>query len=193
MWLTRPGAPPVRFRFADPPRADAAATLARLRRMGFGLELLSGDRASVAGPLAAQLGIDDWRAGQTPAAKVARLGELARAGKRVLMVGDGINDAPALAAALVSIAPARGADIARAAADLVFQGGRLDAVAEAVGVARAARRLVAQNLAFALAYNLLAVPVAISGQLTPLFAAIAMSASSLLVILNALRLSGGRR
>ncbi|MEO0035225.1 MAG: Nitrogen fixation protein FixI [Pseudomonadota bacterium] len=193
VWLTRPGHPPVRFRFVDPPRADAAATLARLRQMGFGLELLSGDRPSVAGPLAAQLGIDDWRAGQTPAAKGTRLDELSRAGKRVLMVGDGINDAPALAAALVSIAPARGADIARAAADLVFQGGRLDAVAEAVGVARAARRLVAQNLAFALAYNLLAVPVAVSGQLTPLFAAIAMSASSLLVILNALRLSGGRR
>jgi len=193
LWLSRPEAPPVRFRFADAPRADAAAALDRLRRLGLSLELLSGDRAAVAGPLAARLGLASWRAEQSPAAKAARLTALARAGRRVLMVGDGINDAPALAAAMVSIAPARGADIARAAADLVFQGGRLDAVAEAVEVARAARRLVAQNLAFALGYNLLAVPVAVSGQVTPLIAAIAMSASSLLVILNALRLSGGRR
>ena len=193
LWLNGPGREPVCFRFTDALRPDAAVTLDHLRDLGFGLEMLSGDRPVSVSALAAALRLEQWQADCPPAAKAARLATLARAGRRVLMVGDGINDAPALAGAHVSIAPARGADIARAAADLVFQGERLEAVVEAVRVARMARRLMVQNLAFALGYNLLAVPVAIAGQVTPLIAAIAMSASSLLVILNALRLSGGRR
>jgi len=193
LWLARPGAIPVRFVFADSPRDDAAAAIAALRALGLSVELLSGDRPAIAAGLACAVGIADWRGGCGPAAKVARLTELAAQGHRVLMVGDGLNDAPALAAAHVSISPAGGADISRAAADLVFQGARLAPVVEAVAVARQTRRLTRQNLGLALGYNLLAVPLAICGAVTPLIAAIAMSASSLLVIVNALRLSGGRR
>jgi Cu2+-exporting ATPase len=141
--------------------------------------------------LAAKVGIDDWRADCRPQHKVAALGRLAAEGHRVLMVGDGLNDAPALAAAFVSISPAAAADVSRAAADLVFQGESLAAVAEAVDTARRARRVMLQNLVGAASYNLLAVPIAVAGLATPLFAAAAMSASSIAVTLNAMRL--GRR
>ncbi|CCG42912.1 heavy metal translocating P-type ATPase [Magnetospirillum molischianum] len=193
LWLARPGETPVRFAFADRPRADANDAIAALRHLGLSVELLSGDRRVIVAALADTVGITDWRGGCDPAAKVARLTTLAARGRRVLMVGDGLNDAPALAAAHVSISPASGADISRAAADLVFQGERLAPLVEAIAVARQARTLTRQNFALALGYNLLAVPLAISGVVTPLIAAIAMSASSLLVIVNALRLSGGRR
>jgi Cu2+-exporting ATPase len=193
LWLIRPGRDPVRFVFTDRPRDDAAAAIASLGRLGLSAELLSGDRPEIVSEVARTVGLAAWRGGCDPAAKAARLADLAAAGRRVLMVGDGLNDAPALAAAHVSMSPASGADISRASADLVFQGARLAPVAEAIRVARRARRLVGQNIALALVYNLLAVPLAVAGQVTPLFAAIAMSASSLLVIGNALRLSGGRR
>ncbi|SEH51477.1 heavy metal translocating P-type ATPase [Magnetospirillum fulvum] len=193
LWLARPGRASVRFVFADAPRVDAAETIAALGRLGLSVEMLSGDRPAIVAGLARAVGITDWRGGCAPADKVARLTALAAAGRRVLMVGDGLNDAPALAAAHVSISPACGADISRAAADLVFQGAGLAPVAEAVGVARRARAVTGQNLALSVGYNLLAVPLAIAGVVTPLIAAIAMSASSLLVIVNALRLSGGRR
>src|SRR5690606_30995119 len=158
---------------------------------GLAVELLSGDRAPTVAAVADALGIAEWRAGCTPEAKTARLKELERQGRRVLMVGDGLNDAPALAAAPVSLSPASAADISRTAADVVFQGDLLAPVIDLLGDARAADRLVRQNIGLALVYNLVAVPLAVLGYVTPLVAAIAMSSSSVLVIANALRLGRG--
>jgi len=191
LWLARPGQPPLRFGFDDDLRPDAAETIAGLRRRGLTVELLSGDRLPTVAAVASTLGIAQWQAACTPQAKVARLKALEDQGRRVLMVGDGLNDAPALAAAHVSLSPASAADISRTAADMVFQGERLAPVLESIAVATGADRLVRQNIGLALAYNLVAVPLAVLGYVTPLVAAIAMSSSSLLVIANALRL--GRR
>jgi Cu2+-exporting ATPase len=188
LWLARPGRTPVRFAFADRLRRDAAEAVAALRREGLDVELLSGDRPATVARAAAEAGITQWRAETPPAAKVERLAALARQGKRVLMVGDGLNDAPALAAAHASISPASAADATQNAADAVFQGDALLTVVEILRTARRADRLVRQNLGLALLYNLSAVPLAIMGAVTPLVAAVAMSSSSLLVIGNALRL-----
>lgn len=192
LWLARPGRAPVRLGFTDPLRADAAGVVADLRARGLALELLSGDQEPAVAEVAARLGIADWRAGVLPAEKAAHLERLVAEGRRVLMVGDGLNDAPALAAATVSLSPASAVDISQTAADAVFQGGRLSPVLEVLDVAARADRLVRQNLALALAYNALAVPLAVAGLVTPLLAAVAMSTSSLLVVGNALRLSRRR-
>jgi len=157
------------------------------------VELLSGDRAEVTAKVAGQLGIAHWRAGVDPTAKTAHLQALGREGRRVLMVGDGLNDAPALAAAHVSASPSTAADISQTAADAVFQGQRLGAVLELLAVARKAERLVRQNMVLSIGYNVLAVPLAMLGMVTPLIAAVTMSSSSLLVVGNALRLAGQRR
>lgn len=188
LWLTRPGQAAARFAFADRLRPDAVAAIAALRRDGLSVELLSGDRTAAVARTAAEASLAAWQAEVTPAAKVERLASLGRDGKRVLMVGDGLNDAPALAAAHASISPASAAEATQNAADAVFQGDALFPVVELLRVARRAERLIRQNLALALLYNLAAVPLAIGGEVTPLIAAIAMSSSSLLVIGNALRL-----
>ncbi len=193
LWLRRPGRAPVRFRFADRLRPDAAAFVSWLQRQGFGVELWSGDRAPAVRSAADALGIGIWKAEARPADKLARLEALKQAGRRVLMVGDGLNDAPSLAGADASISPAAGADLAQTAADIVFQGERLESVAIAIGIARRARRLVFQNFALAAAYNALAVPLAVAGHVTPLIAAAAMSASSIAVTVNALRLGRAGR
>ena len=193
LWLAGPERPPVRFAFADRPRDDAGQVVASLLARGLRVELLSGDRAPTVRHLAQGLGIAHWRAACLPAAKVARLEELRAAGHRPLMVGDGLNDAPALAAAYVSLSPSSAVDVSQTAADVVFQGDRLAPVLEVLEVARVSRRLVGQNFALALGYNLFTVPLAMAGQVTPLIAAIAMSTSSLVVIGNALRLSRGRK
>jgi len=189
LWFTRPGLAPVRFRFVDALRADAADVVAALRRAGLGVHLLSGDRAAAVEPVAQALEIENWHGGLSPADKVARLHALGRDGCRVLMVGDGLNDAPALAAAGASISPASASDIAQTAADVVFQGDRLAPVTEVLTVAQKTRRLVRQNFALALGYNVVTVPIAVLGFVTPLIAAVAMSASSVLVVSNALRLA----
>jgi Cu2+-exporting ATPase len=188
LWFTAPGRLPTRFAFADRLRPDAAAAIAHLQRRGLTVELLSGDRPGAVARAAIAAGIGKWQAEVAPAGKAARLAALAAEGRRVLMVGDGLNDAPALAAAHASISPASAAEATQNAADAVFQGDALGPVAEIVDVARRAGRLVRQNLAIALLYNLSAVPLAILGEVTPLVAAVAMSSSSLLVIGNALRL-----
>jgi Cu2+-exporting ATPase len=193
MWLAVEGRAPVRFAFRDAPRADAGALIGWLRRQGFSLMLLSGDRPAAVRALAEGLGIADWQAECRPAEKTARLADMARAGQRVLMVGDGLNDAPALAAAHVSASPAEAADISQTAADVILQGDGLAPLAEAIRVARLARRLVLQNFALAFGYNAIAVPLAVAGHVTPLIAAAAMSASSIAVTLNALRLNLLRR
>lgn len=188
MWLARNGRPLARFTFDDAPRPDAPETVATLRERGYAIELLSGDRADVVEGLAGRLGITEYRSAATPVDKAARLRELAAAGHTVLMVGDGLNDAPALAAAHVSMSPATAADISQVQADLVFQGDALAPVAGALAIARRATRLTAQNIVLAVAYNAVAVPFAVAGFVTPLVAALAMSSSSLLVTVNALRL-----
>jgi P-type Cu2+ transporter len=186
-WFVRPGRAPVRFAFHDPLRADAATVVTALRDRGITVHLLSGDRDAVASAAAAEAGIVHWTGGVTPAGKVAALAALRDQGRRVLMVGDGLNDAPALAAAHVSMSPADAADISQTAADLVFRGDRLSPVLDALSTARRADRVVRQNLAFALVYNVVAVPMAILGLVTPAIAAAVMSTSSIAVVLNALR------
>jgi Cu2+-exporting ATPase len=168
-------------------RPDAVAVAKALSKRGLHLIVLSGDRPSAVAPVAQELGIEDWRAGFTPTEKIAFIEQLKSQGRRVLMVGDGLNDAPALAAAHVSLSPITAAHLAQAHADAVFLGDHLKPVLRAVVVSRRARALMKQNLALAAIYNLLAVPLAIAGLVTPLIAAVAMSGSSLLVTLNALR------
>lgn len=189
MWLSQPPLRPVCFHFADRLRADALAVVTALDRQGYDVVLLSGDRKAAVDAVADALGIHDRRASLDPAEKVAHLAALAGQDRLTLMVGDGLNDAPALAAAHVSMSPSTAADLSQTTADLVFQGTRLRPVVEALAVARRARRLVQQNLALSLLYNVVTVPLAMAGYVTPLLAAIAMSSSSLLVMLNALRLS----
>ncbi len=187
LWFTAAGRPPVQFRFADQLRPDAETTIARLRGLGLRLVLLSGDHAPAVQDTADALGIIDWQAGVSPRSKIEKISALRAAGHCVLMVGDGINDAPALAAADASLSPASASDVAQATADAVFQGQKLLPVLTAVQVARRAAWLIRENLGIALGYNFIAVPLAIAGMVTPLIAAAAMSGSSLLVIGNALR------
>jgi Cu2+-exporting ATPase len=188
LWFARPDQVPVRFAFADRLRPDARAAIDALKRRGLTLELLSGDRPAAVAHAAAAAGLDRWRAETPPAAKARHIADLTARGRRVLMLGDGLNDAPALAAATASISPTTAAEATQNTADAVFQGDALGPVIEILDVARRVDRLVRQNLALALLYNLSAVPLAILGAVTPLIAAVAMSSSSLLVIGNALRL-----
>ncbi len=191
VWYRRGTEPPRRFRFADALRADAAETVAALKRQGYGVALLSGDRAPVVEDIAGRSGIETWHAGLKPADKIAWLEARVREGHKVLMAGDGLNDAPALAAAHASISPATAADISQRAADFVFQGAKLAPVLEAMAVAKRARSMALQNFTVAAAYNAVCVPLAMAGFVTPLIAAIVMSTSSILVTLNAARLAGG--
>jgi Cu2+-exporting ATPase len=179
---------PTVFRFEDAPRLDAVATMAELKRRQLDVEIVSGDRPAAVDHIAAFLGVTRHRAQIDPADKARHVLDLALDGHKVLMVGDGINDAPALAAGYTSMAPSSAADIGRTAADFVFFGESLAAVAVAHDISRRARRLVIQNFALAAGYNLIAVPIAVLGFASPLVAAIAMSASSLVVSLNAMRL-----
>lgn len=177
---------PAVFVLSQELRPEAEAVLAGLKHLGLPVEMMSGDRDAPVADLAARLGLS-YRSGLKPADKVARLEELKAQGRRVLMVGDGLNDAPALAAAHASISPATAADVSQAAADAIFLGASLRPVLSAIHLARRARGLMVQNLSLSVIYNALAVPLAIAGFATPLIAALAMSGSSALVTLNAWR------
>jgi Cu2+-exporting ATPase len=168
-------------------RSDAVEVVRSLASLGLDLHILSGDRNDAVAPIARALGIVHWQGELKPADKIATIEALKARGRRVLMVGDGLNDAPALAAAHVSLSPIAAADVTQAQADAVFLGEQLGPVLEAIAIARRARRLMSENLRLAAIYNAIAVPVAIAGAVTPLVAALAMSGSSVLVTLNALR------
>ncbi|CCW17019.1 FUPA27 P-type ATPase [Sphingobium indicum BiD32] len=177
------------FALEDALRPGAAPTIGALRDEGYAIEIMSGDTAAAVLPVAAELGIEQVQAGLLPPEKTAHLQTLARAGHKALMVGDGLNDAPALVAAHVSIAPGSAADVGRQAADFVFLRSDLGSVPFAIGIARKADRLIRQNFVLAVLYNVVALPAAIAGYVTPLIAALAMSGSSILVVANALRLT----
>ena len=171
---------------------SATPRITALKARGLPVEILSGDAASPVSLIAEALQVRIWRAGLTPQEKSARIAELKAQGHRVLMVGDGLNDAAALAGAHAAMAPGTALDASQNAADMVFSGEALASVVEAYDIARQARRLALENFGFAALYNLVAAPAAMLGLINPFLAALAMSGSSLVVTLNALRLRSGR-
>ena len=176
------------FVLQDETKPDAATILQQLVRQRITLHILSGDNQAAVSQLADELGIAHYRAAATPEDKLAYVQQLQADGKRVLMLGDGINDAPVLAAADVSVAVAGSADVARDGADVVLLNEDFSALPVMLAQAARTRRIIRQNLIWATVYNLLVVPLAVLGYVTPWIAAIGMSASSLMVVWNALRL-----
>lgn len=192
LWFRIGDAAPVALAMRDELRPDARDVVAQLKAAGYRVEILSGDRSDAVGEAAAAAGIETWAGEQQPGDKISRLEALAAEGRKVLMVGDGLNDAPALAAGHASMSPASAADISQTAADAVFQGEALSPILEALAVAKGAHGRAIENFAIAIGYNAIFVPLAVVGYVTPLIAAIAMSGSSLAVTANALRLSRQR-
>ena len=192
LWYRDGEAAPIALRFDDALRSDATAVIWALRNAGYGVHLLSGDRDGSVRDAALAAGVRDWTSDVRPDGKIARLEALKAQGRKVLMVGDGLNDAPALAAAHASLSPSTAADVSQVIADAVFQGEPLTPILEVLGVARASQRMALQNFAIAIAYNVVSVPLAMMGYVTPLIAALAMSLSSIAVTGNALRLRNSR-
>jgi Cu2+-exporting ATPase len=178
----------ARFSFVDRVREHAAEAVSQLHQLGLDIELLSGDQQEAVSAVAQALGIERYQARCRPQDKLARINELQRQGAVVAMVGDGVNDAPVLAGAQVSLAMGGGTQLAHASADMVLLSEQLPHLVSAVRTSRRTLRVIRQNLAWALVYNLVAVPLAAGGWVAPWMAAIGMSTSSLVVVLNALRL-----
>jgi P-type Cu+ transporter len=176
------------FAVADTIKPSAQAAVTELRRLGLRPVLLTGDNETTARAVATAVGIDDAIAGVLPADKAAAIKDLQARGHRVAMVGDGMNDGPALAAADLGMAIGAGTDVAISAADLILLRQDLTVVPDAIALARAARKTIRRNLAWAFGYNFAAVPLAAAGFLNPLIAAAAMTMSSVLVVANSLRL-----
>lgn len=178
----------ARFTIGDKLRADAAISITALKQRGYLPIIASGDRESAVRFIAERLGIDVWHAGLTPAGKLELIQKIRAEGTPVMMVGDGINDAPVLAAADASIALDAGTALARASADAVSLGSKLGTIVTATDIALDTRKIIRQNIAWAIIYNATAVPLAVGGFLAPWMAALGMSLSSFVVVLNALRL-----
>lgn len=183
----------ARFTLAETLRPDAKATLAELQARGLAVAIASGDDPHNVKKLAESLDVSEWHGGMTPAKKLELIEDYRRRGQSVAVIGDGVNDAPVLGAANVSFAVAQATDLTRNVADAALLGESLRPVLLCLDLASATRRVVVQNLAWALGYNLVALPLAATGALAPWAAAIGMSASSLLVTLNALRLGRDRK
>jgi len=181
------------FTLEDQLRADAVDSLRALRASGCSTVLLSGDSRARVAAVAERLGIADWHADQPPAAKIEVLERLQAAHGPALMVGDGVNDAPVLGRAAVSVAMGQGADLAKAHADLILLGSRLNALPQALHLARRSMAVIRQNIRWAYAYNAIAIPAAALGLVPPWLAAIGMSVSSIVVVWNSMRLLRGRR
>ena len=190
--LIRPGRAASIFGFRENLRSDAAGVLAGLHAAGLDVRIASGDHLRTVAGVASALGVATYQGHMSPLEKVERIKQLRSAGRHVLMVGDGLNDGPCLAAADVSAAPASAADISQTVADVVYQGEKLEPVRAVLHMAKRARRAMRQNLALSIGYNLIMLPLAASGYVTPWLAALAMSTSSILVMLNSLRLQGTR-
>ena len=177
------------FVLDDRLREDAPELIAAARARGWQIHLLSGDSSPMVGEVVRQLGIEDARGGLTPDAKLTVLKQLHGAGRRVLMLGDGVNDVPVLAAADISVAMGSASDLAKTSADAVLLSNRLGSLVQGLALAKRTRRIIVENLTWATLYNGLVLPFAALGWITPIWAAVGMSLSSLLVVLNALRLS----
>lgn len=192
VWLSHNNQPVAAFAFSDVVRPEAKSTIADLKQQKVRLSILSGDNKAPVTQIARELDIDHAQYRLTPQQKLEALQAFTTAGEQTMMVGDGLNDAPALRAAHVSMAPSSAADIGRNAADFIYTYDKLDAVPFALQLARRAANAVRENFGLAIAYNCVAVPMAVTGHVTPLVAALAMSSSSVLVTLNALRLRLGK-
>ncbi|RVP49178.1 cation-translocating P-type ATPase [Sinorhizobium medicae] len=186
--LSKDGETTAVFAFEESVRPGARELVQTLRSAGVSVRIFSGDRSAAVSSIAGQLEIEAFSAELLPDEKVEAIRALAAKGRKVLMIGDGLNDAPALAAAHVSIAPSLATDVGRSASDFVFLGQSLLAVRDIILTAARADVLIRQNFAMAIAYNVVSVPFAIAGLVTPLAAALAMSLSSIVVVGNALRL-----
>ncbi len=189
IWLVGPNNRTVKFTFKDKLRSDARETIDWFKQNNLDVIILSGDRLPVVMELADHLKVEHYFGEIKPQDKAKKIEELKQQGHKILMVGDGLNDAPALAAANVSISPSTAADISQTASDFVFLPQGLSSLVDAYKISQKSRRLVFTNFGFAALYNLIAVPFAALGFLTPLAAALAMSGSSIVVILNAMRLN----
>lgn len=189
IWFRMGDAAPICFEMFDVERPDAKATIDHIHALGLTTEIVSGDRPSVVEIVAKRLGVSRFAGAVTPQEKMKIIDQRSSGQKHSLMVGDGINDAPALARAYCSAALASASDISRASADIILQGDRLSTLPAAIKTAQLAQKRVYENLALAIGYNLIAIPLAVFGYVNPLIAAVAMSLSSLLVTLNALRMT----
>jgi len=188
VYLARKGQWLASFSFTDPLKQDARQTVDQMRQRGIDVRILSGDRKSYVKSIADQLGILHFDAEQLPDDKLQKVKQLQAKGHKVAMVGDGINDAPVLAAADLSISLSVGTDLARAASDLIINGGHLTPILDSIKITTKMMRIIRQNFGWAIAYNIVAVPFSMAGLVQPWLAAIGMSLSSLIVVLNALRL-----